>query len=134
MQVCVMQGDAGEDQGARPHDPVHGLVRPDACHAGIEVGSNDGDRVGQDGCIVGDARGASSLRTLPSRRGGKVIDKINAIESVNARLRKIIRTRGHLPTGKAAARLIYLALRNIKSEWRRAAHEWKTAINQYAIL
>jgi putative transposase len=42
----------------------------------------------------------------------------NAIESVNARLRKIIKTRGHLPSDDAASELIWLALRNITAKWR----------------
>ena len=64
----------------------------------------------------------------------RVIYTTNAIESVNARLRKIIKTRGHFPTDEAATKLIYLALRNITSEWGRASHDWKTAMNQFAIL
>jgi transposase-like protein len=64
----------------------------------------------------------------------KVIYTTNAIESVNARLRKIIKTRGHFPTDEAATKLIYLALRNITAEWSRASHDWKTAMNQFAIL
>ena len=64
----------------------------------------------------------------------KVIYTTNAIESVNARLRKIIKTRGHFPTDEAATKLIFLALRNITSEWGRAAHDWKMAMNQFAIL
>jgi putative transposase len=36
----------------------------------------------------------------------RVIYTTNAIESVNARLRKIIKTRGHFPTDNAAAKLI----------------------------
>ena len=64
----------------------------------------------------------------------KVIYTTNAIENVNAQLRKIIKTRGHFPTDEAATKLIWLALRNITSNWSRAAHEWKTAMNQFAIL
>jgi putative transposase len=64
----------------------------------------------------------------------RVIYTTNAIESVNARLRKIIKTRGHFPSDEAASKLIWLALRNITSEWGRAAHDWKTAMNQFAIL
>jgi transposase-like protein len=45
-----------------------------------------------------------------------VIHTTNAIESVNARLRKIIRTRGHFLTDEAATRLLFLPLRNIASE------------------
>ena len=64
----------------------------------------------------------------------RVIYTTNAIESVNARLRKIIKTRGHFPNDDAAMKLIWLALRNITSQWSRAAHDWKMAMNQFAIL
>jgi len=64
----------------------------------------------------------------------RVIYTTNAIESINARLRKIIKTRGHFPSDDAASKLIWLALRNITVHWGRAAHDWKTAMNQFAIL
>jgi len=48
---------------------------------------------------------------------------------VNARLRKIIKTRGHFPTDDAANKLIWLALRNITADWGKAAHHWKEAMN-----
>ena len=64
----------------------------------------------------------------------KVIYTTNAIESVNARLRKIIKTRGHFPSDDAASKLIWLALRNITANWGKAAHNWKEAMNQFAIL
>jgi transposase-like protein len=64
----------------------------------------------------------------------RVIYTTNAIESVNARLRKIIKSRGHFPSDDAASKLIWLALRNITAEWGRAAHNWKEAMNQFAIL
>ena len=64
----------------------------------------------------------------------KVIYTTNAIESVNSQLRKIIKTRGHFPSDDAATKLIWLALRNITADWGRAAHDWKAAMNQFAIL
>ena len=64
----------------------------------------------------------------------RVIYTTNSIESVNARLRKIIKTRGHFPSDDAASKLIWLALRNITADWGRAGHDWKTAMNQFAIL
>jgi transposase-like protein len=64
----------------------------------------------------------------------RVIYTTNAIESVNARLRKIIKTRGHFPSDEAASKLIWLALRNITADWANAAHYWKEAMNQFAIL
>ena len=64
----------------------------------------------------------------------RVIYTTNAIESVNARLRKILKTRGHFPSDEAATKLIWLALRNITADWGRAANHWKAAMNQFAIL
>ncbi len=64
----------------------------------------------------------------------KVIYTTNAIESVNAQLRKIIKTRGHSPNDEAATKLIWLGLRNITTNWRRTAYDWKGAMNQFAIL
>ena len=49
----------------------------------------------------------------------RVIYTTNALESVHAQLRKIIKTRGHFPTDEAATKLIWLALRNITAEWER---------------
>ena len=64
----------------------------------------------------------------------RVIYTTNAIESLNARVRKIIKTRGHFPTDEAATKLIWLALRNITAEWKKPMLYWKPAMNQFAIL
>jgi transposase-like protein len=63
----------------------------------------------------------------------RVIYTTNAIESIHSQLRKIIKTRGHFPSDDAATKLIWLALRNITSDWGRAAREWREAMNQFAI-
>ncbi|MEX0162437.1 IS256 family transposase, partial [Pseudomonas brassicacearum] len=34
----------------------------------------------------------------------------------------------------AATKLIWLGLRNITANWGSAAHDWKSAMNQFAIL
>jgi transposase-like protein len=64
----------------------------------------------------------------------RVIYTTNAIENVNAQLRKIIKNRSHFPSDDAATKLIWLALRNITAGWSRAAHDWKQAMNQFAIM
>ena len=64
----------------------------------------------------------------------RVIYTTNALESVHARVRKIIKTRGHFPTDEAATKLIWLALRNITADWSRPAHHWRAALNQFAIV
>ena len=58
----------------------------------------------------------------------------NAIESLHMQLRKVLKCRGHFPSDEAAAKLIYLALRNITRLWRKAAVEWSAAANQFAIM
>jgi transposase-like protein len=64
----------------------------------------------------------------------RIIYTTNALESVHARLRKIIKTRGHFPNDEAATKLLYLALRNITAEWVLPAREWKAAMQQFAVL
>jgi transposase-like protein len=64
----------------------------------------------------------------------RVIYTTNALESVNARVRKIIKTRGHFPSDDAAMKLIWLALRNISAAWSRTPPAWRPAMNQFAIL
>lgn len=64
----------------------------------------------------------------------RVIYTTNALESVHAQLRKIIKTRGHFPNDEAATKLIWLALRNITAKWDRGAPSWRAAMNQFAIL
>ena len=55
----------------------------------------------------------------------------NAIESINAQLYKIIKTRGQLPSDEAATKRIWLPLRNITADWGLPAHN-KEAMNQFA--
>jgi putative transposase len=64
----------------------------------------------------------------------RVIYTTNALESVHAQLRKIIKTRGHFPNDDAATKLIWLALRNITAKWERGAPTWRAAMRQFAIL
>lgn len=53
---------------------------------------------------------------------------------MNARLRFDFKTRRHFPCDDAATKLIWLALHNITEDWGRAANNWKSAMNQFAIL
>ncbi len=64
----------------------------------------------------------------------KVLYTTNALESVHARVRKIIKTRGHFPTDEAAVKLLWLALRNITATWGKEANFWRSARNQFAIV
>lgn len=64
----------------------------------------------------------------------RVVYTTNTIESLNMQLRKIIKTRGHFPNDEAAIKLLWLALRNVLAKTVRAAFDWKSAMNQFAIL
>jgi transposase-like protein len=64
----------------------------------------------------------------------RAIYTTNALESVHMRLRKIIKSRGHFPNDEAAAKLLYLALRNISQKWTMPPRDWKLAMSQFAIL
>ena len=48
----------------------------------------------------------------------KILYATNAIESLHSQARKAIRNKAHFPSDEAAAKLIYLALRNITAKWK----------------
>ena len=58
----------------------------------------------------------------------------NAIESLHMQLRKIIKSRGHFPTDEAATKLLYLALRNTLTRWKRGNPTWRAAMPHLALL
>jgi putative transposase len=57
----------------------------------------------------------------------------NAIESLNAQVRKAVRVRGHFPSEEAATKLIWLVLRNIEARWKNPPVTWQAAKAQLAI-
>ena len=64
----------------------------------------------------------------------KVIYTTNAIESLNMSLRKVTKARGSFPNDEAVFKLLYLALRNIAKKWTMSVHDWKAALNRFAIV
>ncbi len=63
----------------------------------------------------------------------KIIYTTNAIESLNASVRKAVRNKGHFPTDQAATKLIWLALRNIVDGWKNPPIAWHAAKARFAI-
>jgi putative transposase len=63
----------------------------------------------------------------------KIIYTTNAIESLNASVRKAVRNKGHFPSDLAATKLIWLALRHITENWRKPPISWHAAKAQLAI-
>jgi len=64
----------------------------------------------------------------------KVVYTTNAIESLNMSLRKVTKNRGHFPNDDAMFKLLYLALGNIAKKWTMPVRDWKSALNQFAIM
>ena len=58
----------------------------------------------------------------------------NAIEALNAKLRRAIRARGHFPTDEAALKLLFLVLNRAEKEWIMPPREWAIAKAQFAVL
>lgn len=63
----------------------------------------------------------------------KAIYTTNAIESLNASLKKVVKKRSAFPTDEAIYKVLYLALKNAAEKWSMPIREWGPAINQFAI-
>lgn len=66
----------------------------------------------------------------------RVICTTNAIESINARIRRAVNARGHFPTEQAALKCVYLALMSLDPTGtgrKRWSSRWKKALNAFEI-
>jgi len=63
----------------------------------------------------------------------RAIYTTNAVEALNRQLRKVLKTRGHMPNDQAAFKLLYLAIRNAKKNWGGRDKSWTAALLQFAI-
>src|SRR5689334_847029 len=66
----------------------------------------------------------------------RVICSTNAIESVNARIRRAVRARGHFPTEQAALKCVYMAVMALDPTGtgrKRWLMRWKPALNAFDI-
>jgi putative transposase len=64
----------------------------------------------------------------------KVIYTTNAIESLNASLRKVIKNKRVFPSDEAALKQLYLALRNISKKWTMPIRDWGAAMSRFTIM
>ena len=65
-----------------------------------------------------------------------VICTTNAIESINARIRRAVNARGHFPTEQSALKCIYLAIMSLDPTGKgrkRWSNRWKAALNAFEI-
>ena len=63
----------------------------------------------------------------------RLIYTTNTVEGYNRQLRKVTKTKGALPSGDAARKLLYLATRDITKKWTMPIHNWARIRNQLAI-
>ena len=75
-------------------------------------------------------------KRFPAERAGTAIyiPVTNAIEALNSKLRRAVRTRGHFPGDDAAMKLLYLVLNHAAREWKRPPREWAEAKTQFAVI
>jgi putative transposase len=64
----------------------------------------------------------------------KVIYTTNAIESINASLRKVTRQRGAFPNPDSVRKVLYLAIQNAAAHWSRPIKDWAAALNHFSIV
>jgi transposase-like protein len=65
-----------------------------------------------------------------------IICTTNAIESINARIRRAVNARGHFPTEAAALKCVYLAIMSLDPTGKgqqRWSNRWKAALNAFEI-
>ena len=63
----------------------------------------------------------------------KAIYTTNAVESFNSQLRKVLKTRGHMPNDEATLKLLFLATRHVTTRWS-PHYDWRKALMQFAIF
>ena len=63
----------------------------------------------------------------------KIIYTTNAIESLNSVIRKSINNRKIFPSDQSALKVIYLAIQNASKKWTMSLHDWRSAMNRFAI-
>ncbi|MFG1857691.1 IS256 family transposase [Actinomadura geliboluensis] len=66
----------------------------------------------------------------------KVVCSTNAIESVNARIRRAVKARGHFPNEQAALKCVYLVVMSLDPKGtgrKRWISRWKAALNAFEI-
>ena len=70
----------------------------------------------------------------PNRGTAIFIPVTNAIEALNATLRRAVRARGHFLTDEAALKLLYLVLNRSEKAWKMGPREWVMAKAQFAVI
>ena len=121
----------------RPQARLHGGVRGRRHWTGSPSSPASGRSATRRSSGSGRTPGRSSSRSWPfDREIRTVICTTNAIESINARLRRAVNARGHFPTEQAALKCLYLAIMSLDPTGKgrkRWTNRWKAALNAFDI-
>lgn len=119
---------------ARDLKPIYTAVDRDAAQSAL---ADFDQRWGQQYPAVTQSWKANWERIVPfldfAPELRRILYTTNAIESFNARVRKLVNGKGHFPTDDAAFKLIYLAVVAAEKRWTRSPRGWSRALNQLAI-
>jgi putative transposase len=63
-----------------------------------------------------------------------VIYTTNAVESLNAQLRKVTKKRGAFPTDDSVRKVLYLAIERASKKWTMPIRDRATALNFFSIV
>jgi len=64
----------------------------------------------------------------------KVVYTTNAVESLNAQLRKVTKKRGAFPTDNSVRKILYLAIIRAAKKWTMPIQNWPAALNYFSIV
>ncbi len=64
----------------------------------------------------------------------KVVYTTNAVESLNAQLRKVTKKRGAFPTDNSVRKILYLAIIRAAKKWTMPIRNWPAALNYFSIV
>ena len=117
---------------ARP-GMIHDQVTNPNCSTGSPSSPGSGKNATRLLYDCGRTPGRSSCHSCASTgKYGLLSARTNAIESINARLRRTVNARGYFPTEQAAIKCLYLAIMSLDPTGRgrkRWTNRWKAALN-----
>jgi putative transposase len=64
----------------------------------------------------------------------KAIYTTNAVESLNAQLKKVTKKRGAFPTDDSVRKILYLAIQRASKKWTMPIRDWPNALNYFSIV
>jgi putative transposase len=64
----------------------------------------------------------------------RAIYTTNAVESIQAQLRRVTRKRGAFPTDDSVRKVLFLALMKAKERWTRPIKEWPDALLHLSLV